>query len=630
MDNTQIILLVVVIFVALVAAKMVYDGIARKKKIDRQIRREFGSLPDNDYTAPRYDKDGIAWYYKNKEKTTPVIDDITWNDLDMDTVYMILNNTSTGIGEEYLYAMLRMPCMDDVQLKERDRIAQYFDSHEKERVSIMRELKKLGKLRMSSVGQYLSAIRSMRPHNPTFHVACCLLMILCVVGCIVDVNRFLMPLLLMFAVNISTYFSYRGKISSYFVVFSYLARMTQTAANVADVDCDGIARYNEELKTCVKPLKKISRFAWLFVSGTDFSADLIALVLDYLKIITHIDLIIFDRMVYNIYTYRNELDRIIDIMGEIDSDLAIASYRRYMGGQVCTPELRSEGPLSIKTENIYHPMIINPVKNTLDEDRSVLLTGSNASGKSTFLKTIAINAIFAQTIYTCLADRYESPFFRVYSSMALQDNIQGNESYYIVEIKSLKRIVDAAGGALTADGAEVYADNDGGPDDAAVADAVIGAGTMGAGAADAGSASHGASARNDAGDCAAPDPDTAYAHVPVLCFIDEVLRGTNTVERIAASSRILHALAHKNALCFAATHDIELTTILEQTYANYHFQEEVDDHDVTFDYLLYKGRATSRNAIKLLGIIGFNEEIITEATSAARDFEDSGAWAAMK
>ena len=586
MDNTQIILLVVVIFVALVAAKMVYDGIARKKKIDRQIRREFGSLPDNDYTAPRYDKDGIAWYYKNKEKTTPVIDDITWNDLDMDTVYMILNNTSTGIGEEYLYAMLRMPCMDDGLLKERDRIAQYFDSHEKERFSVMRELKKLGKLRMSSVGQYLSSIRSMRPHNPTFHVVCCLLMILCIVGCIVDVNRFLMPLLLMFAVNISTYFSYKGKITSYFVVFSYLARMTQTAANVANLNCDGIARYNEELKTCVKPLKNISRFAWLFVSGTDFSADLIALVLDYLKIITHIDLIIFDRMVYNIYTYRNELDRIIDIMGEIDSDLAIASYRRYMGGQVCTPELRSEGPLSIKTENIYHPMIINPVKNTLDEARSVLLTGSNASGKSTFLKTIAINAIFAQTIYTCLADSYESPFFRVYSSMALQDNIQGNESYYIVEIKSLKRIVDAAGGALTASA--------------------------------------------DAGDHAALDPDTAYAHVPVLCFIDEVLRGTNTVERIAASSRILHALAHKNALCFAATHDIELTTILEETYANYHFQEEVDDHDVKFDYLLYQGRATSRNAIKLLGIIGFNEEIIEEATAAARDFEDSGTWPAMK
>ena len=62
---------------------------------------------------------------------------------------------------------------------------------------------------------------------------------------------------------------------------------------------------------------------------------------------------------------------------------------------------------------------------------------------------------------------------------------------------------------------------------------------------------------------------------PVLCFIDEVLRGTNTVERIAASTEILSLLAQKNALCFAATHDIELSYILDEIYTNYHFEEEV-------------------------------------------------------
>ena len=231
----------------------------------------------------------------------------------------------------------------------------------------------------------------------------------------------------------------------------------------------------------------------------------------------------------------------------------------------------------------------------------MLLTGSNASGKSTFLKTIAINAIFAQTIYTCLADTYTSRFFRVFSSMALQDNIQGSESYYIVEIKSLKRIIDAAGGADTEIDAQNVAETD--------------------------TATDTETETVENADTAATNP---YTHVPVLCFIDEVLRGTNTVERIAASSRILQALAHKNALCFAATHDIELTTILENTYANYHFQEEVSDNDVQFDYQLHKGRATSRNAIKLLGIIGFNKEITDEATGAARAFEETGAWAVMK
>lgn len=72
-----------------------------------------------------------------------------------------------------------------------------------------------------------------------------------------------------------------------------------------------------------------------------------------------------------------------------------------------------------------------------------MLTGSNASGKSTFIKTIAINAIMAQTIYTCLAKEYSSSYFTIYTSMALKDDIHSSESYYIVEIKSLKRILDA-------------------------------------------------------------------------------------------------------------------------------------------------------------------------------------------
>lgn len=145
--------------------------------------------------------------------------------------------------------------------------------------------------------------------------------------------------------------------------------------------------------------------------------------------------------------------------------------------------------------------------------------------------------------------------------MALTDNLFGNESYYIVEIKSLKRILDAI------------------EDD-----------------------------------------------VPVLCFVDEVLRGTNTIERIAASSRILHSVANANALMFAATHDIELTYMLKKSFENYHFEEQVLDNKVLFDYQLKKGRATSQNAIALLGMLGYPEEIIKNARATAAHFLDKGEW----
>ena len=111
-----------------------------------------------------------------------------------------------------------------------------------------------------------------------------------------------------------------------------------------------------------------------------------------------------------------------------------------------------------------------------------------------------------------------------------------------------------------------------------------------------------------------------------MCFIDEVLRGTNTVERIAASSVILDSLSREKTVCFAATHDIELTKILEQSYKNYHFEEEVVDDDVLFNYQLKMGPATTRNAIKLLKVIGYDMKIIDEAGARAEYFSKQGIW----
>ena len=212
-------------------------------------------------------------------------------------------------------------------------------------------------------------------------------------------------------------------------------------------------------------------------------------------------------------------------------------------------------------ENLYHPLIENPVANSISAQGGILVTGSNASGKSTFLKNIAINSIFAQTIYTCTASSYCAPYFQVMTSMALRDDLGSGESYYIVEIRSLKRILDAA-----------------------------------------------KSGEN------------------LLCIIDEVLRGTNTIERIGASSQILAHICKNNVLSFAATHDIELSYMLQEYYENYHFEEEVREKDVVFNYLLKKGRVTTRNAIRLLEMIGYDKTLIEEAKRAVEEFEASGSW----
>lgn len=95
-------------------------------------------------------------------------------------------------------------------------------------------------------------------------------------------------------------------------------------------------------------------------------------------------------------------------------------------------------------EELYHPLLTHPVANSLYAEGGILLTGSNASGKSTFMKNMAVNAILAQALNTSLSKRYRGVVCRIMTSMALRDNLAQGESYFVVEVKSLKRILEAS------------------------------------------------------------------------------------------------------------------------------------------------------------------------------------------
>ncbi len=109
--------------------------------------------------------------------------------------------------------------------------------------------------------------------------------------------------------------------------------------------------------------------------------------------------------------------------------------------------------------------------------------------------------------------------------------------------------------------------------------------------------------------------------------IDELFSGTNTVERVAIARAVLESLGRRS-LVLATTHDIELQAFLGQHYDLYHFQED-PEVDGFFDYKLRAGPATERNAIRLLGEIGFPDAIIANAmTYAEQDLRDAAQNAA--
>ena len=165
------------------------------------------------------------------------------------------------------------------------------------------------------------------------------------------------------------------------------------------------------------------------------------MILDYIRILFHIDIIKFNSMHKILIKQKDDLLNIFDIIGFLDSMVATASFRKMLK-YYSEPKLANNKKPNIEIIDLYHPLILDPIPNSINEDQSMLITGSNASGKSTFIKTVAINAILSQTIFTSLSKSYKASFFKIFSSMALRDNIFNNESYYIVEIKSLKRILD--------------------------------------------------------------------------------------------------------------------------------------------------------------------------------------------
>lgn len=557
MEYIIIILLIVIGFIS----KSIYDRKNYRIKLQLRLKREWGQVPEEEYTSESLQS--LAAYYRSIKDDQQDVDDITWNDVDMDSIFMLINNTSSAMGEEYLYSLLRKVKFNEEELLERNRLIQFFQQNEEKRMQLQMALRGMGKLRNVSVYEYINRLDSLEVKSSAPHYIMAFGLVAAILFIFINPALGGMATFAMVANNIIQYYRRKAEIDAYFAVCSYIIRLLNGIKDITKLDISEIKEYQEQLENTSKQFAKFKKGSRV-VAGKNPVGDPLDIILDYERMLFHTDLIKFNSMLDTFKKNRANLNNMFVLIGTLDSMIAVASFRTMLD-YYSIPELNKGGKPFLEAEELYHPMIDDPVTNSIKENQCVLITGSNASGKSTFIKTLAINAILSQTIFTSMCKSYKASYFKIASSMALQDNILSKESYYIVEIKSLKRILDRLN-----------------------------------------------------------------SEIPTLCFVDEVLRGTNTLERIAASSQILSSFATGNAICFAATHDIELTHILENYYSNYHFQEQIVENNILFDYKLLKGRAISKNAIKLLGIMGYSEEIIEKATDSANHFLTEGTWNTLK
>ena len=555
---------VLVLFIVLFMGSEYISSRKYQKKFLENIYQSYGTVSERDYKTGEMEH--ISMYYR-KHPTNHQIDDITWNDLDMNRIYQKMNVSCSAAGDEYLYYRLRTPIYNEDEMEYMESRIRFFMEHEKERHDVQSILFTLGRMGKYSIYEYLDNLDTLGERKNAKYFLSDILVLASVGVMFVSLSAGLVLLLGMLCHNFIGYFKEYKQIEPYITSFRYINSLLSSADQLGRKKIDGIAEEQKRLQECYRKLKGFIRNSWLIVFTEKGNGNPAGVLTDYLRMMFYLDLIQFNKALRAVRGHLSEIDEMVTLFGQIDTAVAIGSYRISLQENYCTPAIRFEwkADKNIVIEQLYHPLLADPVKNSVRTDKGVLITGSNASGKSTFLRAVALCTVLSQTIHTCPADRYEAPIMRIYSSMSLRDDLLGGQSYYMVEISSIKRILDQV-----------------------------------------------QQARED--------------HCHVICFVDEVLRGTNTVERIAASTQIMKMLAADHALCFAATHDVELTKLLEKEYVNYHFEERIVEDDIYFPYKLLKGPAATRNAIALLKMLGYDSQIVKEAESMAEGFLESGSW----
>lgn len=561
---------------------LIWNKKKQNKDIDMIVRERFGKSIDLDeeeeplYRNERYMKH-LSFYTRLKGS---LLDDTTKSDIDFDKLFAKLNHTYSSIGEEFLYYIMSNPFMTNQKLEEREKLITYFQENQDQAVEMQVLLGKIGKNSEISMFQYLEYLNTVEGRALKKHILSFIGIIITVALSIVNPKIGLVPMFAVIMINVATYWSNREFAHSIMESIRRLEAMIQAGVEISQCKNQELKYFTNRLATAKDFMRILKNSGLLFSEKTSLVGDADAF-LDYIRMLTHVDYVKLYQILDKLQEGYEMLYTIAETLGELESIIAIASFRESLeyyivpvldencdtttsdeeiGKEKYIREKHIRDKHNLIMDELYHPLIDVPVANTLHTNKGVLLTGSNASGKSTFLRTIAINAICAQTIHTCFAKRYESPFFMIRSAMSLKDSLENGDSYFVVEIEMIRDILEE------------------------------------------------------------------YKRVPIMCFLDEILRGTNTIERIAASTEILRYMNNKGILCFAASHDIELTKLLRKEYNMYHFQEYIVEGQVEFDYVLYPGPVTTRNAIRLLEMKAYDDIITNNAMDLIDYFEKHGEW----
>lgn len=490
------------------------------------------------------------------------IDDRTWADLNLDEVFTAIDRTTSTLGQQALYHRLRSAPVgehlatfealterlrDDPPARERAQVA--LDRLQDPQGYDVWWLGRPGAIdgrRWYAVFPFLTAAAlisiALVPFSPA-------------------------PLIVMLLINMPVRYLTDRRIGAIALSIRQCAPLIATAGALKFIAGDDLHAITGPLRDDLPKLARLKLIS-SWANGNPFMlsfdsaqatvivSDLIGAVYEYLNLLLLLDATGVYFGVRDLNAHRQSLLRVTAAVGDADAAISVASYRDGFEGWT-RPRFDANGCLTLS--DVRHPLMADPVPNSiaLPPGAGVLVTGSNMSGKSTFLRTVGVNVLLAQTLNTCLARDYVGPVFEVRSCIGRSDDLIAGKSYYLVEVEAMLELVQLS--------------------------------------------------------------ESAHPH---LFLLDELFRGTNAIERVAAGHGVLHELlaaddGRKPHVVIAATHDGELVSLLPDLYEAYHFGDSIGPDGLLFDHRLKCGPATTRTALALLRQSGAPERLLNRATATA-------------
>ncbi|MDH5379750.1 MAG: DNA mismatch repair protein MutS [Cyclobacteriaceae bacterium] len=494
--------------------------------------------------------DKIERYFRNKDNSTAfqVLSDKTCNDLDFQQLFMFLDRTNSKVGQQYLYNKLRTISVETANNELNERVIKKFIEDSDFRINTQKLLAKLGK---NDVYYISSLFQEEHLKQPKWYFVVPLLSFTSILSIIM---LFVIPqvffiLLVVYIINFGIHLWNKNNLVHYLGSIPELLRMKRIALKLYK-DGQLLKEINPDLPDSIKIIDQVGKRMAFFQLEAKIQGEIEAfffVFFELIKILFLIEPLMLFGVLKQLNTKRVEIENVFSFVGHIDALFAIASLRKGLD-TYCIPKIEKKHN-KIKANNLYHPLIFDCVRNNLEvKDKSILLTGSNMSGKTSFIRTIGINTITGLTINTCFAESFATPIMRIHSAIRISDDLMNDKSYYFEEVLTIKdMILKSTNGSAN------------------------------------------------------------------LFLLDEIYKGTNTIERISAGKAVLSYLAKHENLVFVSTHDMELTDLLSEEFDLYHFSEQVDDKNVDFDYTLKVGKLKNRNAIRILQINDYPANIINEA-----------------